>query len=102
MNSLSGKTLFISGASRGIGLAIAMRAARDGANMTIAAKTAVALGATIVEKHFKLDNDDKSVDAHFSLDISKLKNLKREFHLVQKTLGSNKIRVTKSAKRGQR
>ena len=69
---------------------------------TIAAKTAVALGATIVEKHFKLDNDDKSVDAHFSLDISKLKNLKREFHLVQKTLGSYKIRVTKSAKRGQR
>ena len=83
-------------------MAIALRAARDGANITIAAKTAVALGATIVEKHFKLDNDDKSVDAHFSLDISKLKNLKREFHLVQKTLGSNKIRVTKSAKRGQR
>ena len=40
MNSLSGKTLFISGASRGIGLAIALRAARDGANITIAAKTA--------------------------------------------------------------
>ena len=41
MNSLSGKTLFISGASRGIGLAVALRAARDGANITIAAKTAV-------------------------------------------------------------
>ena len=40
MHSLSGKTLFISGASRGIGLAIALRAARDGANITIAAKTA--------------------------------------------------------------
>ncbi len=38
--SLSGKTLFISGGSRGIGLAIALRAARDGANVTIAAKTA--------------------------------------------------------------
>jgi citronellol/citronellal dehydrogenase len=38
--SLSGKTLFISGASRGIGLAIAQRAARDGANVAIAAKTA--------------------------------------------------------------
>jgi len=37
--SLSGKTLFISGASRGIGLAIALRAARDGANIVIAAKT---------------------------------------------------------------
>src|SRR5437868_10188247 len=34
------RTLFISGASRGIGLAIAVRAARDGANIAIAAKTA--------------------------------------------------------------
>jgi citronellol/citronellal dehydrogenase len=40
MASLKGKTLFISGASRGIGLAIALRAARDGANVAIAAKTA--------------------------------------------------------------
>jgi citronellol/citronellal dehydrogenase len=38
--SLKGKTLFITGASRGIGLAIALRAARDGANIVIAAKTA--------------------------------------------------------------
>ncbi|HXW49051.1 MAG TPA: NAD(P)-dependent oxidoreductase [Xanthobacteraceae bacterium] len=37
--SLAGKTLFVTGASRGIGLAIALRAARDGANITIAAKT---------------------------------------------------------------
>jgi citronellol/citronellal dehydrogenase len=38
--SLQGKTLFITGASRGIGLAIGLRAARDGANVVIAAKTA--------------------------------------------------------------
>jgi citronellol/citronellal dehydrogenase len=44
--SLAGKTLFITGASRGIGLAIALRAARDGANIAIAAKT--------VEPHPKL------------------------------------------------
>jgi citronellol/citronellal dehydrogenase len=37
--SLKDKTLFITGASRGIGLAIALRAARDGANIAIAAKT---------------------------------------------------------------
>ncbi len=37
--SLQGKTLFITGASRGIGLAIGLRAARDGANVAIAAKT---------------------------------------------------------------
>ena len=40
MATLQGKTLFISGGSRGIGLAIALRAARDGANIVIAAKTA--------------------------------------------------------------
>ena len=40
--SLRGKTLFITGASRGIGLAIALRAARDGANVAIVAKTALA------------------------------------------------------------
>jgi len=37
--SLKGKTLFITGASRGIGLAIALRAAKDGANIAVAAKT---------------------------------------------------------------
>ena len=37
--NLKGKTLFISGASRGIGLAIAKRAARDGANLVLVAKT---------------------------------------------------------------
>ena len=38
--SLQGRTLFITGASRGIGLAIALRAAKDGANIAVAAKTA--------------------------------------------------------------
>lgn len=37
---LAGRTLFITGASRGIGKAIALKAARDGANIIIAAKTA--------------------------------------------------------------
>ena len=46
MPDLKGKTLFVTGGSRGIGLAIATRAARDGANVTIAAKT--------VEPHPKL------------------------------------------------
>ena len=39
MSTLQGKTLFITGASRGIGKAIALRAAKDGANVVIAAKT---------------------------------------------------------------
>jgi len=41
MGTLAGKTLLITGASRGIGLAIALRAARDGANIVIAAKSGV-------------------------------------------------------------
>ena len=41
MTDLRGKTLFITGASRGIGLAIALRAARDGANVVVAAKSSV-------------------------------------------------------------
>jgi citronellol/citronellal dehydrogenase len=45
--SLHGKTIFVSGASRGIGLAIALRAARDGANVALIAKTA--------EPHPRLD-----------------------------------------------
>ena len=47
MKSLKDKTLFITGASRGIGKAIALRAAKDGANVIIAAKT--------TEPHPKLD-----------------------------------------------
>lgn len=38
-SSLKGKTLFITGASRGIGKAIALRAAKEGANIAIVAKT---------------------------------------------------------------
>jgi len=46
MPTLAGRTLFVTGGSRGIGLAIALRAARDGANVAIVAKT--------VEAHPKL------------------------------------------------
>ena len=42
--SLKGKTIFITGASRGIGLAIAKRCAADGANIVIAAKTTQQIG----------------------------------------------------------
>jgi NAD(P)-dependent dehydrogenase (short-subunit alcohol dehydrogenase family) len=50
--TFAGKTMFISGASRGIGLAIALRAARDGANVAIAAKTANSLFAVGFHERF--------------------------------------------------
>src|SRR5690349_10295056 len=53
--SLNGKTLFITGASRGIGLAIGLRAAKDGANVAIAAKT--------TEPHPKLEGTIHSAAA---------------------------------------
>jgi citronellol/citronellal dehydrogenase len=55
MRSLQGKTIFITGASRGIGRAIALRCARDGANIVIAAKSA--------EPHPKLEGTIHSVAA---------------------------------------
>ena len=55
MASLKGKTLFITGASRGIGRAIALRAAQDGANVVIASKTS--------EPHAKLKGTIHSVAA---------------------------------------
>jgi citronellol/citronellal dehydrogenase len=55
MADLKGKTLFITGASRGIGRAIALRAARDGANVAIASKTS--------EPHAKLKGTIHSVAA---------------------------------------
>ena len=47
MSSLNNRTIFITGASRGIGREIAVRCARDGANIVVAAKT--------VEPHAKLE-----------------------------------------------
>src|SRR5260221_12154325 len=55
MATLQGKTLFITGGSRGIGREIALRAARDGANIAIASKT--------VEPHPKLPGTIHSVAA---------------------------------------
>ena len=45
IETLSGKTIFVTGASRGVGLAIALRAAQDGANVVIAARSIVSPNA---------------------------------------------------------
>ena len=60
------------------------------------AKTAVALGATIIEKHFKIDSDKTSIDEHFSAKLSELKNFKTEIDLVLKSLGKKTLKIENS------
>ena len=73
MGSLKGKTLFITGASRGIGLAIALRAARDGANVVVAAKTAVSAPMTGLSPgavyHYRLGASN-SLGTNFTADAT--------------------------------
>ena len=49
-------------------------------------------GATIIEKHFKLDDDKTSVDAFFSLNISKLNNLGAELTQFQKSAFTSRLK----------
>lgn len=52
---------------------------------------ATSLGAKIIEKHFKLNKDKKSIDEHFSINISEYKDLKKKINNVSKMIGNNKI-----------
>ena len=69
----------------------------DHTTSELAAKVAVVLGATIIEKHFKLDDDKTSVDAFFSLNISKLSNFKRELTQISDTLGHPNLKIIKGS-----
>ena len=69
----------------------------DHTTSELAAKVAVVLGATIIEKHFKLDDDKTSVDAFFSLNISKLNNFKKELTQISDTLGHPNLKIIKGS-----
>lgn len=56
----------------------------------LAAKIAVTQGATIIEKHFKIDNDNYSIDLHFSMELSKLKKFKKNLSDINIILGKKK------------
>ena len=62
----------------------------------LAAIAAVALGATIIEKHFKLDNDNTSVDAKFSMELSKLSSFKQKLQNVYSILGTATLQMPAS------
>ena len=65
----------------------------------LASKVAVAVGATIIEKHFKLDNDKVSIDSAFSMNLSLLKNFKNDICNIKKCLGIETLDIPKSVKK---
>jgi pseudaminic acid synthase len=68
----------------------------------LASKVAVSLGATIIEKHFKVDGDKQSIDQHFSMSLSKLKKFKKDLYNVQISLGEENLDILQSAKKSMR
>ncbi len=83
---MAGKTVFITGASRGIGKAIALRCARDGANVIIAAKTA--------EPHPKLPGTIYTAAKEsmtwliHSIFLLQIKNFFKKFSIVEQAGGN--------------
>jgi pseudaminic acid synthase len=65
----------------------------------LASKVAVTQGATIIEKHFKIDNDKSSIDSHFSMNLSKLNSFKQDLKKIELILGENNLILSKSAKK---
>ena len=66
----------------------------------VASIGAVSLGATIIEKHFKMDDDQKSVDNHFSMKISDYSKFKFDLENSKKSIGNIKqiLKVSKEKK----
>ena len=71
---------------------------------SLASIVSVTQGATLIEKHFKLDNDNSSVDNHFSEKISNYQNFKLTLEEVRKSLGkkSSILKVAKEKKKQRR
>ena len=65
----------------------------------LAAKVAVTQGATIIEKHFKNDDDDLSIDSHFSMKLSKLNQFKNDLNNINIILGNSSMALSSSAKK---
>ncbi len=97
--SLKDKTLFITGASRGIGKAIALRAAREGANIVIAAKTTVPhpqLPGTIHTAAMEVDQAGGSALA-VAMDVRDEAEVDRAVHLAVETFGGIDILVNNAS-----
>ena len=66
---------------------------------TISAVTSVALGASIIEKHFNLNDNNKTVDSFFSLKKNEFKTMVEQIRNVEKSLGKINLGLTKSSKK---
>lgn len=64
----------------------------------VASIVATSLGATIIEKHFKIDGDKNSIDHHFSFPISKINNLKKLLNNAKVSLGLSNLKIMPSVK----
>ena len=96
---LKGKTVFITGASRGIGLAIGLRAAKDGANVVIAAKTVTPhpqLGGTIYTAAEEIKAAGGQALA-IQCDIRDEQSVKAAVELAVKTFGGIDILVNNAS-----
>ena len=65
----------------------------------IAAKIAVTQGATIIEKHFKIDDDNSSIDSHFSMGLSNLTKFKKDLNDINIILGKKELEISSSAEK---
>lgn len=70
----------------------------------LAGNLSVTYGSTIIEKHFKLDGDQNSIDSHFSVPISKYSEIKKKLNNVLKCIGdeNNGFKITKDQKNSRR
>ena len=68
----------------------------------LASVVAVSKGASIIEKHIKIDEKTKSIDSKFSLSLDKFAEMVKILRNVNKCLGSYKIRVNKSEKKANK
>lgn len=69
----------------------------DHTTNSISSLAAVALGASVIEKHFNLSDKRKTVDSFFSTNEKKFKILVEEIRSVEKVLGYSKIQISKSS-----
>jgi len=61
--------------------------------------TAVSLGASMIEKHFKLKNDNKSLDHFFSMDTAEFKKMVEDIRIAEKAMGKMTLKLDKQTKK---